>query len=510
MSRPADSEVEGRSWAHAIRDHLEAIVIALALALVLKHFCVEAFEIPSGSMHPTLVGEEQTVNRVGDRIVVDKIAYWLSGPSRWDIPVFRFPLDASRVFVKRAVGLPNEQLRIGPFDGDIWVRKVPEDAAAAWISDDVSGYEIAAKPRKVRLSVYRPVYPPIRGNERLKDLEFEEEHDPKEPARRWFMTAEGPSEAWQLPATDRFTYTGGERSALHARHAILTSSRPDTWRSTSWQDGAFVRDIRLRARIVVGEEAAARRELTFGWLPEGVTEHRVVLRGPEAQSTCSIYREGKEIARAPVDATLHAGQAFDVEWESIDGRFHVWIDGDEVARLTEPRVFGDRRGNVSQRLRIEAEGGPLEVLSTAIDRDIHYRNEWSPLAPAADEGIVIPDDCYLLIGDNQRDVPVAMKGSYDSRKWEVVHIRLKDGTLIEHDNQAEIDYAYEEGTDAQWQSVTDIHGVERRWRDEDEDPDVPQHSTWEPFVKRDQFVGRAFFVFWPCLPDFPGRVRPVR
>ena len=81
----------------------------LAVVLVLRSFLVEPFQIPSGSMLPTL--------EVGDFILVNKYAYGLrlpvagnkilavDDPQRGDIMVFRYPDDGSTNYIKRVVGL---------------------------------------------------------------------------------------------------------------------------------------------------------------------------------------------------------------------------------------------------------------------------------------------------------------------------------------------------------------------------------------------------------------------
>jgi hypothetical protein len=53
----------------------------------------------------------------------------------------------------------------------------------------------------------------------------------------------------------------------------------------------------------------------------------------------------------------------------------------------------------------------------------------------------------------------------------------------------------------------DVEGVERWWLLEDEVGPPTYAST--PFVHRDLVVGRAFFVFWPLLPGFPGRLQLI-
>lgn len=74
-----------RSTWKFIRETVILIVVALALAVGIKTFFVQAFYIPSGSMEPGLV--------VNDRILVEKPSYWFSEPQRGDIVVFNDPGD---------------------------------------------------------------------------------------------------------------------------------------------------------------------------------------------------------------------------------------------------------------------------------------------------------------------------------------------------------------------------------------------------------------------------------
>ena len=84
--------------------------MAVVMALLLKFFIVEAYKIPTGSMQPTLIGDERS--GVKDRILVDKLSYVLREPRRWEVAVFRYPLDRSKNFVKRIVGVGPEDFRI--------------------------------------------------------------------------------------------------------------------------------------------------------------------------------------------------------------------------------------------------------------------------------------------------------------------------------------------------------------------------------------------------------------
>ena len=80
--------------------------MAVILALFLKVFVVEAYKIPTGSMQPTLIGDADT--GIQDRILVDKLSYQVRPPARFEVVVFRFPLDRGKTFVKRVVGVGPE------------------------------------------------------------------------------------------------------------------------------------------------------------------------------------------------------------------------------------------------------------------------------------------------------------------------------------------------------------------------------------------------------------------
>ena len=113
-----------KKYGSVVREWTESIVIALILALFIRTFFIQAFKIPSGSMRPTLIER--------DRLMVNKIRYGpkvpftekkrlpgLTEPQRGDVIVFVYPVDQSRDFIKRLVGLGGETIEIKK--GDIYV-----------------------------------------------------------------------------------------------------------------------------------------------------------------------------------------------------------------------------------------------------------------------------------------------------------------------------------------------------------------------------------------------------
>jgi signal peptidase I len=111
-----EKDVTSSTSKSVIREYAEAIFIAVLLALFIRAFVVQAFKIPSGSMKPTL--------QIGDHILVNKFVYGIKipftdkellpigHPARQDIVVFRYPVDPSKDFIKRVIGLPGDTVLI--------------------------------------------------------------------------------------------------------------------------------------------------------------------------------------------------------------------------------------------------------------------------------------------------------------------------------------------------------------------------------------------------------------
>lgn len=103
-------------------ENAQILFIALILALLIRAFVAEPRFIPSDSMLPTL--------QVGDRLVVEKVSYYLHPPKFGDIVVFDPPTQLQiqgyakdQAFIKRVIGQPGQTIQIR--DGRVYVDDRP-------------------------------------------------------------------------------------------------------------------------------------------------------------------------------------------------------------------------------------------------------------------------------------------------------------------------------------------------------------------------------------------------
>jgi signal peptidase I len=140
VSPPVADEAPPRK--SAAREYTEAFLVALALAIVLRTFFVQAYKIPSGSMEPTLL--------VGDHIIVNKLAYGFRLPDsffgltpladeipwghylltfgtvhRGDVVVFVYPQDETKDFIKRVIAVPGDTIEVR--DAVLYLNGKPAD-----------------------------------------------------------------------------------------------------------------------------------------------------------------------------------------------------------------------------------------------------------------------------------------------------------------------------------------------------------------------------------------------
>lgn len=435
--------------------------MAVAMALFLKLFVLEAYRIPTGSMQPTLIGDERAA--IADRILVDKLSYVLRAPRRWEVAVFRYPLDRSKNFVKRIAGVGPEELRFA--HGDLWRRAPGED------------WRIARRPENVMREHWREL-----------------DTDGAEPSR-WIPRELPASSRWEAHGRTLVAHGSG-RAAFRGGHESIRDEYLDgypesllAWlpphRGDSGQNE--VGDLRVEGCI----RALAGTERFTLELREGERRYRFELAGPAAPDAAGTRIDAGPSARPTVGEAavptrpyrLPVGREVRFAAQNLDDRLALELDGREVLAL-EIEPAEEQFSSVT--LELEGEGAELEQLMVA--RDIYYETRTGP--------IEVPAGSYYMLGDNTQD-------SSDSREWAYAVFQIGGadgeprrvrGNARNGENPRTVGLG---GPDDALTYLVDEWG-EKHWFAPGEARRLAPELA--PFVPRELIQGKALAVFWPLDP----------
>jgi len=95
----------------------DSLVVAVVIAMVIKGLLLQTYTIPSESMYRTL--------KVGDFLVLNRLAYKFDTPHRGDVVVFEYPLEPNKDFIKRVIGTPGDKVKM--VDKVIYINGVAQD-----------------------------------------------------------------------------------------------------------------------------------------------------------------------------------------------------------------------------------------------------------------------------------------------------------------------------------------------------------------------------------------------
>ncbi len=408
-----EDEEEPALW---FQENLEAVVVAVILALIIRHFVMEAFVIPTGSMAPTLLGDHFKVEckncrygftvakREGDnfpehveyrcplcgfdapenqadfrypdvsggnKILVNKFLYHFSPPERWNVIVFKYPKDPlAKNFIKRLVGLPGETLRIDK-RGDLFVK-----------AKGATEFKLARKPRFVQDALWMPVYDALYPDPHPKDgVPY---WKPEDDAARWVIGPGSHGETFTAkPGTGIATIDFNKEIRDH--YGYNPSS------SRSWGH-ELVGDVRVRATVTPGKDCKAIQLST-------VENHRAfTVEIPVGTGDVAILASNvmaNEINHWKC-SPLPVGSASDVALGYADERLTLVVNGETVFEWDDP-AFPAQTDSSSVRLGCVGPGGAL-FENVKIDRDLYYTTSGSYDPSTRD--LEVPDDSYFVMGDN--------------------------------------------------------------------------------------------------------------
>ncbi|MBM3989448.1 MAG: signal peptidase I [Planctomycetes bacterium] len=470
------------------RENLEAFTVAIVMAVMLKYFAVEAYQIPTGSMQPTLMGSEfrergALVGEVKDRILVDKLSFHLRDPERFEVVIFKYPLNRAQNFVKRLVGMPGEQFRIQY--GDLWQR-----------ADSTQPWKVLRRPEGVMdehwkaIDVGEPsrgVHWMADGNRSISAREF----DAAGATQLTFAAHGGGS----ILDSYQHGYPAGMQDAMR-RYPEFRRSNANT-----------VGDLRVTGEITPSASLA----LFTIELGEGARRYRFELPGPAAQASGSVRvewarNESYPPSRAELTLALEAGRTYHFAAQNLDDLLALELDGERIATLEVPPA-----ADQSSSVKLALTGGGARMADLQVWRDIFYTegsfaSEWT-----------IPAGHYFMLGDNTQD-------SSDGREWRAIALAWsggpEGGPVLGNAREGLADGRYRPDSNPIRELTSagsttffrDVYGELHVFPRSAEQPlAADAQYAAVPFVPRELITGRALAVFWPLSFAFDTyRVKWIR
>jgi signal peptidase I len=432
-----------------ITNTLEWMVTAFILAFLVRAFIVEAFRIPTGSMADTLKGdhfrlccpqcgykydcgsdlEQYRIGRDalstssvraptsrcpscghydrggrtipisnGDRILVLKCFYQLFEPKRWDVVVFKNPLNPPENYIKRLVGLPGETVEI--IDGDVYIDG-----------------QISRKPAKVQEELWMPVY----------DNDYQPVK-PQEPffggypaGHPWQRPLRGIGESkWRVDETNPTVFQL-DSAAEEVSTLFYDTSLGNDFRATYAYDSIieyrhmpYCSDLKVRFYA-----QSAGREGGIGIsLSKYETAYKAWIDLSGGMVIAKVSTAGVEttLDSKSIDTTVMNKPTL-VEFANVDHQLIFQFGGEKLVYDLGRSAgdAGERKREIQPEVKIFG-AGKLTLSHTAILRDIHYTGKRSAGSDdeegRAIEGnpFTLGEDEYFVLGDNSPN-------SEDGRWW---------------------------------------------------------------------------------------------
>lgn len=517
----------------AVRHVVESLLLLAASVLIFRTFAAEGYLISTGSMAPCLLGYHRqvtcptcshqfakgmslaeaegstsiastaeastgdphgisgtacpncgrtglTVNgfpkNEGDQLLVNKHAFMLRNPHRWEVIVFRNPSDPLEAYVKRAVGLPGEMIELK--GGEVYANgEQQRKSLSAQLGTRILVDEHSHQPDSENED-WEP-----RWSAEMDESQWTEVADGFEfggtaattpvdwlEFRHWVVAGgshltEVPLAHWPtslvMPSAGFTTLEYDEEKQLLKIRGALAAEERDRWMQRT-EDEAFLKAIEKLYRR--SHYAPISDEYGYNQRYEGVTNYRVkdvmlqfeIDRVPRSGQlttrlafgrshadcmfdfaartlTVTFNVSPKSVATIPLPNDLKTGP-HQITASVFDGQLIVGLDEEPLGDpLRLPESLEDSAAPWVERVaRLGAHGAVITVRNLRLYRDVYY----TPKNEAGGKQFSLGDDEYFALGDNS---PV----SVDSRCWEspgvpehtligkpfVVHLPSRPGRL---------------------------------------------------------------------------------
>ena len=539
-----------------MRDFVEQIVIAFILAFLIRGFDAEAFVIPTGSMAPTLMGRHKEITcpqcghqyainasdetekfisprRIpdmgvcgncrfrtdvdatpsfkGDRILVMKFPYEMpflpgsSGPKRWDVVVFHYPVNPETNYIKRLVGLPGDDLRIN--HGDIQTRPTGTTASFA----------IERKPLIHQIAMQMLVYDDAHRPQAFHDKpEWQRWHagsqwSEQTPGTYQVDASAGDQwidlryrhlvpdpEQWAAVVAGNSVPRGPRASLITDFYSYNTNISPafyDPWLQThdSYLQPNWVGDLTVSAHVEL-EKTQPQGQLRLELVEAGVS-HRCEV--DLTTGTATLYRGEEKLKDAP--SALQGSGGHDIKFANVDDRLTLWVDGATPfgAGVTYDQMPTTPYLPTARDLDpvgISVRGAQVQVSGLVLQRDIYYTQD--PRNP----DYKVPGVYESIDHDNDNEYARVVKLfdflSDPSRFGELENLSTHDAYVIRPDHYMMMGDNSPRSSDSRvWENDDAI------WRTED-------RLSWE--VPKALLIGKAFFIYWPHGKPFGPDIRLSR
>jgi signal peptidase I len=468
----------------------------------------------------------------GDRILVTKYSYDFTDPQRYDVVVFKNPSQAKINYIKRVVGLPNEEVLL--YRGDVYVRPIRSE----------DPFRIARKSPEKALAMAQVVYD--------QDYVYKPMHERGWP-QRWVSEMTGNAALWKqsddwksfsiAPAAD-------DESWLRYQHYVPMSSE---WAVLDQQSLDPQQRARVTPQLVtdfceynteytrVGRHDPYSSFLGMHWVGDIGVECTVEFldrKSDDAEAVLEIVEGGRayqcRIRAATGDVALSISGAdgyrataekavvgrgpHKLRFANVDDRLLLWVNGKPVKfagntnfQSVEKLIVKDGDKQIELSFDGESDVAPLVNLIPQ-RQDVN-----SPIGIAA-KGVglnvshlrIVRDDYYIAVasglnkwrsGDDQivHDYPTDVFLQYaQERSKKNLRASGDDREALLHDFMSDVDLMPERFLESSF--VGFEMEADQFFMLGDNSPRSLDGRLWsseEHFVKRELLIGKALFVYWP-------------
>ena len=409
-------------------------MVAFILALMFMTFAMQAFQIPTGSMAETLRGSHYGIRCVrcgygfdvgndavsygrphcpncdyiesphalgavknGDRIFVLKSIYQFFQPQRWDVVVFKNPINPLDNYIKRLIALPEETVEL--VNGDVFIDG-----------------KIVRKPASVQKELWMPIflqdYQPLEAAGHFNDLVLQGQDGDNKTWKPPFENE--PNSEWEFGNKTVFTLSG-KTDTQHTM--VYVPDNPNDFRafygyneSSGYSFKPIVSDLMV--------SFYAKCDHPDGYVGASLEKYGVHYSARVEFDGAMVFTKTVNGQTTPLRPPMLSGGIETGRFEKFE---FANVDQQLVFRWGNKRFTYDLSKDESfQPVKADDEkpptvrlfaSGPAQIQHIGLYRDIFYAGKNAERATPENPFTLDPDE-FFVCGDNSNN-------SYDGRAWRI-------------------------------------------------------------------------------------------